>query len=280
MKTLVLQSFRSHDVPAWIERCLASAKAWSDLRGYDHLLTDDSAFELCGTDYLARVDGNLRSITNLCRLELSRRAHNQGYDRTVWLDADILVFDPAAFSVDGVRRYAFSRETWVELRAPPSRWRAFSAANNCAFVCLRGEPDLDFLIDATRHIARHREIRTNYQVGGDLIKGLRASLDYELLQSVGMLSNYIVLALASNHVELLQAQARFHGAPIFAANLCASGNYAPQVSEPRALAAIDVLERSKGRAINDWIARSPVTDRLELGKELEFAGPDLSALMR
>ena len=279
MKTLVLQSFRSHDVPAWIERCLASAKAWSELRGYDYLLTDDSAFDLCGTEYLARVGGNLRSITNLCRLELSRRAHIQGYDRTVWLDADILVFDPLAFSVDGVRRYAFARETWVELRAP-RRWRAFSAVNNSAFVCLRGEPDLDFLIDATRHVARHREIRTNYQVGGDLIKGLRASLDFELLHSVGMLSNYVVLALASNHAELLQAQARFHGTPVFAANLCASGNYSPPVSERRVLAAIDVLERSKGGAINDWIARSQATDRLDLGKEVEFAGPDLSDLMR
>ena len=157
MKTLVLQSFRSHDVPAWIERCLASAKAWADAQGFHYLLTDDGAFELCGSDYLVRVGRNIRSITNLCRLELTRQAHERGYDRAVWLDADVFVFAPSVFSIDGVRRYAFARETWVELRAP-RRWRAFSAVNNCTFVCRRGEPDLDFLIHATlsRCIARSR----------------------------------------------------------------------------------------------------------------------------
>jgi len=61
MKTLVIQSFRTRSVPAWIERCLDSAKRWAALRGYDYLCTDDRAFALCGDDYLARVNGNLRA---------------------------------------------------------------------------------------------------------------------------------------------------------------------------------------------------------------------------
>ena len=43
MKTLVIQSFRTHSVPPWIERCLDSVRRWAALRGYDYRLTDDRA---------------------------------------------------------------------------------------------------------------------------------------------------------------------------------------------------------------------------------------------
>jgi hypothetical protein len=277
MKTLVVQSFRSSDIPAWIGRCLASVRAWARSHDYDYLLTDDSAFELCGKEYLAQVGANMRSITNLCRLELIRRAHAQGYQRAVWLDADVFVFDPDAFSIDGVRRYAFARETWLEPRSG-QRWRAFSAVNNCTFVCLRGEPDLEFLIHATRHIARHRTIKSNYQVGGDLIKGLRNSLAFEMLDNVAMLSNFAVLALVAGNTTLLQAQARFHGTPVHAANLCASDNYKPPVSERQALVAIDVLESTRGAVINNWLDPAG-QGRLALGTETEFQGPEWTMLI-
>ena len=86
MKTLVVQSYRTVDVPVWIGRCLASVKAWSALRGYDYRFADDSSFALCGAEYLARVGDNKRSITNLSRLELIRRAHDEGYDLAVGPD--------------------------------------------------------------------------------------------------------------------------------------------------------------------------------------------------
>src|SRR5580658_8048741 len=93
-RILIVQSYRTHDVPSWISRCLASVQAWALAKGYDYRLTDDSAFLLCGADYLARVGDNKRSITNLCRLELIKLALAEGYDRAIWMDADIQVFAP------------------------------------------------------------------------------------------------------------------------------------------------------------------------------------------
>ena len=86
------------------------------------------------------------------------------------------------------------------------------------------------------------------------------------------------MALAANAGDFLRAQARYHGTPIHAANLCASSNYEPRVRERDAMAAMDVLERTQGRAINDWIARSAGSDRLDMGREIGFDGPDLSVL--
>ena len=281
MKTLVIQSFRTRSVPAWIERCLDSAKRWAALRGYDYLCTDDRAFALCGDDYLARVNGNLRAIANLFRLELVRQAHRDGYERAVWIDADIFVFAPETFSIDGVARYAFARESWIEIIGPgtPSAcWRATAGTNNSVLVCRRDEPDLEFLIAATRHVALHREVRTNYQVGGDLIKGLRASLDFEMLGSSGMFSNYIVLALAQEVEMLLKVQARCHGTAVHAANLCASANYTPPVGEREIRAAMDRLERTRGGVVNQWLVGG-TSPGLAPPDTVLFEGPPLRELL-
>lgn len=268
----VIQSFRSTNVPGWIEHCLASVKAWAKSAGHDYRLFGDEAFEFCGADYLAQVGSNMRSITNLARLELVKHAHSHGYDWAVWIDADILVFDPVRFDLSTVQRYAFARETWLEPYHDAAQWRAFSAVNNSVFACRAGEPDLNFLIGATRHIAAHRKVETNYQVGGHLIKGLRLPLGFETLGNVGMFSNFATLALARGVDALLKLQARYHGTPVYAANLCASENYSPPVSEAEAEAAIRVLETTRGGVINEWLGDEQA---LPEGNEILFAAPEL-----
>jgi hypothetical protein len=252
---------------------MASVQAWAKAAEHDYLLTGDEAFMLCGKDYLSRAGGNMRTITNLARLELVKRAHQDGYRWAAWIDADVFVFDPSQFSVTSVTRYAFARETWLELHAI-GRWRAFSSVNNSVFVCASGEPDLDFMIVATRHVALHRQVKDNYQVGGDLIRGLRVPLAFETLSNVGMLSNFMVLALAHEVTPLIEAQARLHGAPISAANLCASENYAPTVHESQARAAMDRLETSRGAVLNNWLRGA---ECLQPGTETFFDAPGLEA---
>jgi hypothetical protein len=269
---LIIQSFRKAGVPKWIQRCVASVQGWAGAMGHDYLLTGDEVFALCGKDYLARANGNMRTITNLVRLELVKRAHQDGYPWAAWIDADVFVFDPSKFSISSVTRYAFARETWLEQRGV-GRWRAFASVNNSVFVCRAGEPDLEFLIAATRHVALHRRISNNYQVGGDLIKGLRVPLAFETLSNVGMFSNYMVLALAHEVTMLIEAQARLHGAPISAANLCASENYAPTVGEGQVQTAMDRLETTRGAVLNDWLRGAKC---LQLGTETFFDGPDFA----
>jgi hypothetical protein len=256
MKTRVIQSYRAVNVPAWIDRCLESVRAWSLAQGFDHHLVGDECFQLCGEDYLSRVGDNIRSITNLARLILVRQAHDAGYDRAIWIDADVLVFAPEQLRIDLDSRYAFAREGWVG-RLQGDRWKAFASVNNSVFACMAGEPDLDFLIAATRHIALHRRIHSNFQVGGDLIRGLRASLDFQVLDHIGMFSDDVVSALAQGDDAVLRAQARVHGAPVYAANLCASANYSTPISDAEALAAIDTLARTRGEVVNRWLSEGP-----------------------
>jgi hypothetical protein len=255
MRTVVIQSYRTENVAEWIARCMESVRLWTHQQGFDYQFADDSSFALCGTEYLARVGRNMRSITNLSRLELIREAHRNGYERAIWLDADVLVFRPDLLTVDVTEGYAFAAETWIETTADNS-WTAIRGTNNSAIVCMRGEPDLDFLIAATRHIARHRHISSNFQVGGDLIKGLHKSLGYAVLDDIGMFSKHVVRALANGNDRLIAMQAIEHGTPVFAANLCASDHYKSAPSQREADNAVEALLSSGGDIVNRWLLKS------------------------
>jgi hypothetical protein len=248
MRTLIIQSYRTQGVPGWIARCLTSVRAWAQARGYDYRLTDDRVFALCGADYLARVGDNPRSITNLCRLELIKGALAEGYDRGIWMDADILVFAPELLDFTAAERISFPRETW--LWRDEGRWRFNRTLNNCVVVCPHGDPDLDLIIQATRHRALYHPVTNNYQVGIELIRGLHRFLQFPLLSNVGMLSNYVVAALAQNQEQAIRNQAVYHRTPIYAANLSASDHVLPVVPEALTHLAMDILEQTAGDVIN------------------------------
>lgn len=250
MKTIVLQSYRTQNVPDWIARCLASAQAWTKQSGYDYRFVDDRIFDLCGSEYLARVGDNKRSITNLARLELTRIVLDEGYNRAIWLDADIFVFAPDALSIDVTTRYAFSKEAWITVDAA-GNVACTRSINNAAFVFMRGEPDLGFLISAIRHVALHRDLKTNYQVGVFLLTGLEQTLDFTLLRTVGMLSPFMLRAIVDDNVPLLRRQAVEFGDPIFAANLCLA--LAGDNSEATIAAAMDKLEATRGNVLNQYV---------------------------
>jgi hypothetical protein len=249
MRTVVLQSFRTRNVPDWIARCLAGVRAWTQRSGYDYRFADDGIFELCGAEYLARVGDNKRSITNLARLELTRSALREGYDRAIWLDADIFVFAPEEFSIDVTTRYAFSKEAWITVDA--GEIFCTRSINNAAFVFMKDEPDLDFLISTIRHVVAERDITTNYQVGVFLLTGLEKSLDFALLRTVGMLSPVALRAIVEDNGAILQRQAIEFCDPIFAANLCLAA--AQDNPEALIMSAMDRLEATRGQVINRFV---------------------------
>jgi hypothetical protein len=256
VKVVIIQSFRTHDVPDWIARCLASVRAWAQQRGFDYWLTDDSLFALCGDDYLAAVGDNMRSITNLCRLEIIGRATAGGYDYAVWLDADVLVFDPARFELPATPRIAFARETWLWTDA--RGWQVHNTLNNAAIICPAADPDLGFIIEATRHRARHHKVTTSHQVGVELIRGLHRFMDFDLVHNVGMFSPWVLTAIARGDREAMAMQALRHGAPVHAANISASPHVEPNIPEAEARAAMDLLQATRGGVINDHLESAHV----------------------
>ena len=123
--TIVIQSFRKHDIPGWVQRCLDSVRNWAVMHGHDYSLAGDEFFALCGTDYLARGHKDARTITDLARLVATRNRLDDGYRQVIWMDADVFVFDPErldlSFPAEALPTgYAFGREVWLH-RAPSAK---------------------------------------------------------------------------------------------------------------------------------------------------------------
>ena len=59
-------------VPAWINSCLRSVRAWASLCGFDYRFFGDEIFERVPAWYRERANGRLPVMTDLGRLILVR----------------------------------------------------------------------------------------------------------------------------------------------------------------------------------------------------------------
>jgi hypothetical protein len=222
---------------------------WAARSNYSYEFIDDRIFDFCGTEYLARVGDNKRSITNLARLEAIRFILEAGADRAIWLDADVFVFTPDRLVIDLTEHYAFCKEAWISVDRE-GRISCDRAINNAAFAFSKGQADLDFLISAIRHVVMTRKIETNYQVGVWLLTGLERTLGFKLLRTIGMLSPDVMRAILVDDARILTRQMVEFVDPMFAANLCLALSSA--TSNDQMMRVMDLLEASAGQVLNKY----------------------------
>ena len=248
-RTIVVQSFRRTDVPAWIARCLESAKLWAKRWNYDYAFYGDEFYDLCGADYLARADGNPRTITNLARLEITRIKLWEGYDRVIWLDADVFVFDPARLTMQTDAGYAFSQQVWATAQ-PDGSARMDHASLHKRHIRIYAETDGSGTVHSY-HSPYRKKRGSSVQAlktGIWLISGLLNSLAIPVLKNVAMFSTDLTKAIAADNTIFLRDFARAHGGRMQAANLCLTA--AEYISERTIMDAMDRLESSSGEILN------------------------------
>jgi hypothetical protein len=252
--TIVIQAFLGRDISTWIRRCLDSVESWAKLHGHDYSLAGDEFCDLCGPEYLARGSKNPQAITNLARLVATRQRLDAGYERVVWMDADVFVFDPARlvlnFSAEHLTAgYAFGREVWLS-RSSGSLSVSPPRAHNAVTYFTADALDLDMLITLIRHIDARRNIVSNYQLGLRVIQGLQYSLMFPTFSHVGMFSPVLLDALAKRDEQALCFYGQACRYQVYAANLCLSLQH--RIAEDLLWQAMDHLEVSAGDAINKY----------------------------
>ena len=121
----IIQAWQADETPAWIATCLASVRGWAVLRGYRYTCTD-RFFDVVPAALRARCGAETGPLTDVARTELMAAAHADGTDLAVWIDADVLVFDPANFAIDtspgffGIHRLAACRRRKETHPLPPT----------------------------------------------------------------------------------------------------------------------------------------------------------------
>ena len=221
MKTIVYQSYRTSNVPGWIATCMGTVQSWARSRGYEYRFLDDSFLELPPPWFRERCGGHICTITDLSRLLMARKLLGEGWDRTVWVDADMLVFAPEALNIEQVAGYAFCLELWPQPDGAGGL-RCDARANNSITVLTRAGSHVDFFIDAALRIAASRPRLHKLDVGTKFLTGLARSMPLPLLANVGIFSPMLMQAIASGDDLRVAAYGKSLPAPLACANLCGS----------------------------------------------------------
>jgi hypothetical protein len=260
MTTVVYQSYRITDVPAWIARSMETVRLWAEGNGFAYERSDDAFFAPVPSWYRDKVGGEAVRMSDLARLLAARRLLST-YDRVVWVDADVVVFDPARFVVDAPLGYALCREAWIAL-APDGRVAHAPRVNNAVAVFRRGSPFLEFYVHACEEIVRGFDGPVGkLAVGTAFLTRLGQAMPLPLLGSVALASPLVLRDLARGDGPMAALFMSRFGGPAGAANLCASlrGQELDGVMVDDGLlsAALDRLVESRGEVLNRHVAHRP-----------------------
>lgn len=221
IKTLVYQSFRTRDVPIWMDTCMSSVKQWAGMQGFSYRFIDDTFFTYAPEWFRNRVNGQRHLVSDLARLELARLYLDEGWERVIWLDADIYICDQQGFEINTGQDHWLSEELWVS--SHDNHLRFTRRANNAVLSFTQGNRFLDFYRNACQRIVRSKQGHLRHtEIGTSFLSGISHLLP--LLKDVAIFSPLLLAAFYNNDQATISRYQQELGAPIRAVNLCLTFN--------------------------------------------------------
>lgn len=252
--TVVFQAWVGPRPPRFIERCVATTAAWARSRGFDYRMLGDEFFDVLPGWYRESMASHIVQQTDLARLRYARDVLVAGAARAVWIDADVLVFDPEAFELVAPDGFALCREAWMQ----PGEGGIASlfAVNEAVVVADFVHPLLDYLIWAHEALVRDRpkDVR-RFGTGTAMLTAVHRATPIPLLTNVAMMNPLMLREIARGDAgPVTREYVRRHGYPTQAANLTLSmvgdGHQGVVAGEADVEAAIDVLLATRGAPLD------------------------------
>ena len=226
MKTLIIQSYRTTNVPDWIAMCLTSVKQWSGFQNYQYRFVGDEIFDRVPDWYRNKTKVYPQIATDLGRLELINEALGEGFERVAWIDADVLIFNPEPFTIDLTSGFAMGRELWVQ-QERRGDLKLYNNVHNAFCVYCPDNVFLDFYTYACKQVIDRMELTPGKAmvpqiVGPKLLSTLHNIIGFDLLDDIAMASPSILHDLSTGGDEAINMLRVAAHKPIYGANLCAS----------------------------------------------------------
>ncbi len=225
-KVLVLQSCKSGARTGWLAECLESVKVWATRLGYSYELIGDELFDGIPADVRELLAGRGMNLADIGRATTARQRLTSGAcDRYLWIDSDVLVFDPEGLRVPLTEPVVFCREFWV-MEDAQRKLTVREAVNNAICLYSRGDPFLDFYIEACLRAVRHEKQKLDrLALGVRLPAALHRAYHFGLIYRAPNLSPWVIRDLLAGGGPCLTRLRDEHlrwKTPAAAANLCSS----------------------------------------------------------
>lgn len=258
MKTIVYQSFRGDETPIWLQKCMQTVKDWAQLQGFDYQ-REDNFFDYVPDWYRDKAQGKISLIADLARLNLAKKFLAQEYERTIWIDADVIIFAPDKLIIDTTENCLLCREVWLGTKQDKDSEKetlfCIEKVTNSILFFAKDNSFLDFYIYACELIMKNQpDEYSHLVVSTKFLSDLYEIVKLPLFNHVGLFSPLLIQGLVEEKAELIQFYAKSLKSPLYAANLCFS--FRDQIREGILMSdrlfedVINKLISTKGEAIN------------------------------
>ncbi len=224
MRTVLLQSFRTTDVPDWMTQCIASAQTLADANSWSYRFMGDEFFDLVPHTIHVKLSDKLAMMSDFARLAWAKDLfkQDQTVDRIIWLDADVCVFAPHLLDIDETLDFVVGRQFWIQ-PDQGNDLKIFNQVPNALMVFTRHSPALEFLLHSITTMAeRMEQISSPQMFGPKLLTALHNIVGFDVIESVGMASPLVLRDLAQDNGQALDTLLRNSKDPLAALNLCGS----------------------------------------------------------
>lgn len=257
--TVIYQIWVGGAPPTWVEHCVTRTREWAESRGYEYRLFGDEMYDLVPREFQENVGNRICPITDYARLKIAKAFLGEGYGRTVWIDADLLIFNKQ-FDVPSDAEFAFCREVWLQGRKRVKRHQFYileKVANSITVFTPRTQ-FLDFYIEACSTLAERAKGKAdNLVVGTTFLERFHRAYPFRLIHNVGILSPYLIRELYYGKSNGVRAYMQRIGNPIYAANLTGSAKgetfLGLRIDDKVFAHVMETLEMTGGEVLNRWV---------------------------
>lgn len=256
MKTIVYQAFTG-EMPLWLNQCIETVKHWARKNKFDYQFIDDQMLDYVPQWYRDKVGEKIALIADLARLEMAKEFLLNGYERTIWMDADVIIFNDEKFVIDITGDFAFCKEVWFDLSPEKKLMCLYNITNGV--TVFTNSNFLDFFIYACKQLIKNSQKNSiPFEINIRFLTMLYKHLKYPLLANVGQFSPLILDSIVNNRDMLLKAYMQHFGSPNYASNLCLSfrnkTHSGISINDEIFGKVIEILLESKGEVINKYFA--------------------------
>ena len=214
------------------------------MNDYEYLFLGDELFDCLPAGLLDKTRHQKAVASDLARLFVLKDSLNRGYETVIWLDADFLIFNPAAFAVPD-QPYAVGREVWVQ-NDRHGKLKVYKKVHNAFLMFRQGNSFLEFYKEtAERLLLLNQGTMPPQFIGPKLLTALHNIAILPVMESAGMLSPAVIKGILSSQGMALDLFNSHSPEPPVAANLCASSCEKGEVSVMEMEQVIDVLNCHK-----------------------------------
>lgn len=197
---------------------MSSVRRWTALWNFDYIFEDDKFFQRVPKWFEDKCVNHFYPKTDIARLYLMRE-WLLDYDRVVWLDADLLIFDPENFNVSEVSDYALSHEVFLHYR---KNITLGSSINNSLIVVTKGDPFLDTYISRSEETIRNtnEHMIERCSIGPTLLNQMATERPINRLTCNGLFENRMMLAIVQDDQEVIDVYRNGFKFWMAGANMC------------------------------------------------------------